>query len=477
LVHTYDSSSNSEDKLPKLSTKSVEPVVDSDNNSNQSQSGGIFSFLQLKKQSSKTEKVKERKKVALTTLSTIPSQLTYKSRSNSPDRPGIKLKITSSASKSAQNECFNPFLVDESKPDNDDQEEQPSSSKTEVKPEKKEKKEKKKASDKHKRKLEKALRKCGKKIQDLEEAPIDWDKDEDSNFIMASKLKNRFIAIHKKIAEYKEEQVNLQRRSDKKFTFSDVKYPEIGKKIEKFVNRTKEFPDFNDIKKEVEEINKRKKLMLSEMKVHSEAERLFVATGRKLKRRRFDDDAASMYSYLKEDDQGDPAAKDFLLDQKLVDLGKTAKKKLDTVFEEFVEKQMNKKDDKSEEDLGDLTDDAVVHSNLLSDETKELLQTNDFEDKSDDENSQSCEDKTEISRAEGISLLNKFVAEEEKFMEELERDDEDYLSDEDDSKKDKTKDIDENTEDSASLDEETSFLNKSGSNVDDLLDSMSESED
>merc|ERR1712106_118508 len=169
LVHTYDSSSNSEDKLPKLSTKSVEPVVDSDNNSNQSQSGGIFSFLQLKKQSSKTEKVKERKKVALTTLSTIPSQLTYKSRSNSPDRPGIKLKITSSASKSAQNECFNPFLVDESKPDNDDQEEQPSSSKTEVKPEKKEKK---KASVKHKRKLEKALRKCGKKIQDLEEAPI-----------------------------------------------------------------------------------------------------------------------------------------------------------------------------------------------------------------------------------------------------------------------------------------------------------------
>merc|ERR1719427_426503 len=214
---------------------------------------------------------------------------------------------------------------------------------------------KKGASDKHIKKLEKALRTCSKQIQKHDEADIDWDKDDDSNFIMAAKLKKRYMAIYNKIAEYKELSKSLDRSSDKRFTFTESKYPAINQKIEKFVNRTKSFPDFLDIKKEVEEVNVKRQLMLTDMQVHTEAERIFVIIGKKLKRRRNDDEGQVMYSYLKPDDQGDPASKDRELEKKLDELGKVAKDKIEKVFEDFVEKQVSK--GKSGEDEGDDVED------------------------------------------------------------------------------------------------------------------------
>jgi len=61
-----------------------------------------------------------------------------------------------------------------------------------------------------------------------------------------------------------------------------------------------------------------------------------------------------MYSYLKPDDQGDPASKDRELEKKLDELGKVAKDKIEKVFEDFVEKQVSK--GKSGEDEGDDVD-------------------------------------------------------------------------------------------------------------------------
>lgn len=301
------------------------------------------------------------------------------------------------------------------------------------------------------------------------------------------------MAIHKKLAEYREEQVNLERRSDKKFSFNDAKYPEISKKIEKFVNRTKEFPDFFDIKKEVEEVNKKKNLMLTDMKVHTEAERMFVAIGRKLKRRRFDDDAAVMYSYLQENDPGDPACKDFELDRKLDDLGKVAKKKLDTVFEQFVEKQVNKVSTNSEEDIDDGPVKESPQKNLLSEETRGLLQKNDFDDDTDDES-------PNFKVASGVKRPKKNVIDDDSDKDEPGQSNTDYrfgspglsgnpngeedASDLDDSKNESNGKIDSDKRELsllASLQDEDSQNSQESmsqdSNVDDLLDSMSESED
>jgi len=262
---------------------------------------------------------------------------------------------------SAEKQCFNMNLIEKDSHDafdndgcSDDKEDETIESEELGEDNDVKKGGKKGASERHIKKLEKALRSCSKQIQKHDEADIDWEKDDDSNFIMAAKLKKRYMAIYNKIAEYKGLSKSLDRRSDKKFTFTESKYPAINQKIEKFVNRTKSFPDFLDIRKEVEEVNVKRQLMLTDMQVHTEAERIFVIIGKKLKRRRNDDEGLVMYSYLKPDDQGDPAAKDRELERKLDELGKVAKDKIEKVFEDFVEKQVSK--GKSGEDEGDDVD-------------------------------------------------------------------------------------------------------------------------
>ena len=288
---------------------------------------------------------------------------------------------------SAEKQCFNMNLIEKDThpvSDNDgcsDEKEDELIDPQELEDKDSKKGGKKGASEKHIRKLEKALRSCSKQIQKHDEADIDWEKDDDSNFIMAAKLKKRYMAIYNKIAEYKGLSKSLDRRQDKKFTFTESKYPAINQKIEKFVNRTKTFPDFLDIQKEVEEVNVKRQLMLTDTQVHTEAERIFVIIGKKLKRRRNDDEGLVMYSYLKPDDQGDPAVKDRELEKKLDELGKVARDKIEKVFEVFVEKQVSKgksgeeecdDDDDDNEDDEDEEEDREEPSSQLSIQSEEL---------------------------------------------------------------------------------------------------------
>jgi hypothetical protein len=83
------------------------------------------------------------------------------------------------------------------------------------------------------------------------------------------RYKKRFMDIYRKLAEYKRLSTDLERRADKRFRFHDSRYPEINAKIEKFINRTKLFPDFVDIKKQVEEVNRVRELHMSETQVNS----------------------------------------------------------------------------------------------------------------------------------------------------------------------------------------------------------------
>jgi hypothetical protein len=77
------------------------------------------------------------------------------------------------------------------------------------------------------------------------------------------------MEIYRKLAEYNRFSADIGRRSDKQFRFNDSRYPEINRKIEKYINRTKKFPDFMDIKKQIEEANHVQQLFLSETQVIS----------------------------------------------------------------------------------------------------------------------------------------------------------------------------------------------------------------
>jgi len=197
----------------------------------------------------------------------------------------------------------------------------------------KDKKKAKKVSPAHITKLEKALKKCAKEIQRLEEAEVDWDEDNDSNYILCAKYKRRYMDLFKKIADYKELSSSLDRKSEKKFICNESRYPEINKKIQKFVNKTKEFPDFQDIKRLVKAANST--LHLSTLQMHDEAENIFQTVGKKLKKRREIDDTDVMVSYLKENQMEDPAAKDQELDKVLMVQAVEGKKNINKYFDDF----------------------------------------------------------------------------------------------------------------------------------------------
>jgi len=212
---------------------------------------------------------------------------------------------------SSSKQCFNENLVH----DND------------------KKKAKKKVSAKHLLKLESALKKCAQQIKKLEEAEVDWDDDGDSNYILCAKYKRRYMDLFRKIAEYKKLSSSLDTKSEKKFVCDTSRYPEINKKIQKFVNRTKEFPDFQDIRKLVKEANST--LHLSNLQVDDEAENIFQAVGKKLKNRREIDESEVLVSYLKEDQMEDPAAKNEELDKVLIVQAVEGKKKINQYFDDF----------------------------------------------------------------------------------------------------------------------------------------------
>ena len=280
---------------------------------------------------------------------------------------------------------------------------------------------KKKPSEKHILKLEKALQVCAKQIEKCEEAEIDWDNDDESTFVLADKWKKKFMLIYNKLAQYKGTSNSLERSSDRKFKFEDSKFPEINKKIEKFVNKTKSFPDFWDVKKQIEKVNIDSSLNLTDMQMHNEAEKIFINVGKKLKKRRNIDDGTVMYSYLKPDDSGDPASEDPELDSRLKELGKVAEQKINTVFEQFVEKQASgksneelEKGDSEEEDTSDEEDnlntlDSIDGANPDSKTAEECADGSDVIN-SDEDGSEDvaalAEEQSEISVSSSGSVNN-----------------------------------------------------------------------
>jgi len=198
----------------------------------------------------------------------------------------------------------------------------------------------KRVKKKHKKKLERALALCEKKIRQLEETEVDFDDDNDSVYILEAKYKKRYMEIYRKLAACNKLSSNLERRSDKQFKFEDSKYVNINLKLSKFVNRTKQFPDFVDIRQLVEETNQAQSLNLSEIQIHNEAEHIFQAVGKKLKNRRAHDDCDSLYSHFKELRPVDPADNDTSLEEKLQNQQLAGKKRIEKVFQDYVEKQI-----------------------------------------------------------------------------------------------------------------------------------------
>nr|CAD7258377.1 unnamed protein product [Timema shepardi] len=96
------------------------------------------------------------------------------------------------------------------------------------------------------KKLTKVMRILHYKILKLETQEVDFDDDNDSSYLKLQRYRDRFCKVRKKLCEYVPE---LDRHKKYKITFSGTPFTELNRRIESFVNKKKEFPDYHDVLK------------------------------------------------------------------------------------------------------------------------------------------------------------------------------------------------------------------------------------
>ena len=124
----------------------------------------------------------------------------------------------------------------------------------------------------HIRKLENALKACGREIARCEEEDLGLDDldNENSAYMKVSRYRARYMKIYRKIAQLRELNASLERKQDKKFKTEASRIPEINEQIEKMVNREKSFPDFSDILKLYTNYYKEKNLIVGKESAQAE---------------------------------------------------------------------------------------------------------------------------------------------------------------------------------------------------------------
>nr|XP_034302521.1 transcriptional regulator ATRX isoform X4 [Crassostrea gigas] len=286
-----------------------------------------------------------------------------------------------------------------------------------------ESKKKKKGSKKQVERLEKLLEDIRDKIEQLKEAEVDLD-DEDSAYIMEEKYQKKFVKVWNKLCEIKESSADTGRPSQRKFRYSGTRYPEINKKIEKFVNKKKCFPDYNDIRDIIVSANNSRALHLKGSAIDRLAREAFSDVGDQLQKRREEDFKYTFLGHLPRDtkivrNEDDPAYEDKSLQLKLEENKKVSRIRLNAVIEKFVEKQDKRgvdEDDDEEEEQNE-EEDAMEEDNedvevpemdqIINEESQTETDTTDSDQqrKENDTSSTNSSDKMELEHTAGNPFI------------------------------------------------------------------------
>ncbi|KAF4080362.1 hypothetical protein AMELA_G00169560 [Ameiurus melas] len=201
--------------------------------------------------------------------------------------------------------------------------------------------------------LENLLKVYGDEIRRLQERDLSLEdlEKEDSSYIQEHKLKRKMMKIYDKLCELKNCSTLTGRVLEQKISYSGTRYPEINKKIERFINRPEicqNPPDYRDILQVVKRANERNQLMLSRKQEAQIAQEVFRETGNRLQERRHLDMVYNFGSHLTDfyKPTSDPALVDPLLSQKL----RSNRERALSSLEEVINKFANKQDDTEEEE-------------------------------------------------------------------------------------------------------------------------------
>ncbi|KAM3858527.1 death domain-associated protein 6 [Diretmus argenteus] len=233
------------------------------------------------------------------------------------------------------------------------EDEQPSTSelqddreeKKEAEQEEKEKKTQ-RASRKQVSYLENLLKVYNDEIRRLQEKDLTLDdlEAEDSGYIQEHKLKRKMMKIYEKLCELKGCSTLTGRVIEQRIVYNSTRYPEINKKIERFINTPEAHrnpPDYPDILQQVLRANERYKLCLSRKQLNQITQEAFRETGSRLQERRHLDLVYNFGSHLTDQYKPatDPAVQDPSLLRKLRGNREVALSSLEAVITKYAVKQ------------------------------------------------------------------------------------------------------------------------------------------
>ncbi|CAH0600662.1 unnamed protein product [Chrysodeixis includens] len=263
------------------------------------------------------------------------------------------------------------------------------------------------------RKLEKTIKKLHRAIQKLEAQEVDFDDDDDSVYLLTERYKERMVRVYAKFCQL----TNTKMPSEPRIQIDARPGQPTGpaKRLEKWINKKVPigtplpFPDFHDVIRCVRDANEEDKLCWNEADIMEEARDLFTRCGKKLQRRRQENEWRLAASRITSD--VDPAEKDDQLKSKLSENKKLADKKETEIFNRFADRQKQLKlegeeigDKEAEEspvesEEDEAADDGVLLENKENrkDRLKRLLQERSKRISDEKENQPSKESEVSIA--------------------------------------------------------------------------------
>ncbi|XP_058475841.1 death domain-associated protein 6 [Solea solea] len=185
------------------------------------------------------------------------------------------------------------------------------------------------------------------------ELSLDEMEAEDSLYIQEHKLKRKMMKIYEKLCELKGCNTLTGRVIEQKIPYTSTRYPEINRRIERFINSPEAHrtpPDYQDILQQVLRANERHNLHLSRKQLNQMALDAFRETGSRMQERRHLDLVYNFGSLITDSykPSTDPALRDPTLHRKLRSNREVALSRLEEVITKYAFKQ----DDAEEEERG-----------------------------------------------------------------------------------------------------------------------------
>lgn len=285
--------------------------------------------------------------------------------------------------------------------------------------------------------LENLLKVYNDEIRRLQEADLSLDdlQAEDSLYIQEHRLKRKMMKIYEKLCEIKGCGTLTGRVLEQRIDYSGSRYPEINKRVEKFINSPEaraNAPDYHDILQVVLRANERHNLRLSRKQLNDIAKEAFRETASRIQDRRHLDLVYNFGSHLTDSYRptADPALDDPSLLRKLRSNRELAIDRLDDVISKYSSKQEDTEEQerqkRSDRDKGNSSK-SVPEVNGVEEEEEEEDDEDDVS--SDPDIEEEIEASTQLDPAEGASDEDEGASDENNEAEaEVEDEDEDQRS-------------------------------------------------